>query len=254
LAWLLGGGWLFRRELLKASDVPQRRVKFKRGLLASFTTGFAGIVAGLMVGLLFYRMGKRFEQPELDYAGVAAGVIVALAGAYAMGYVVLGLSARRTLAVAWRPILMVYAMAAIVVAACAPITISQTKAEEAKSACARNMDAIAYALHRAQETPKDLRTLIAGGQLHDGQIHCPACKKEYFYLPVQRTVKLDKMLDKMPNKMLVVCDFAGSHSGGRHVVFANGACEWRTDGEFDELLKLPVNEAFAKELQKAEAK
>src|ERR1039458_8121934 len=110
-AWLLGGGWLFRRELLKASGLSRRRVKFRRGLLASFTTGFAGILVGLLVGVLFYHLGKRFQQPALDYVGVVAGAMMALVAAYVTGYMVLGLSARRTFAVAWRPDDAVFAVA-----------------------------------------------------------------------------------------------------------------------------------------------
>jgi vacuolar-type H+-ATPase subunit I/STV1 len=248
VAWLLVGGWLFRRELLKVSDVPQRRVKFGRGLLASFTTGLAAIFVGLLIGLLFYRMGLRFEMPALDYVGAVAGVVMALVAAYVIGYVVLGFSAKQTFHVVWRPVVAVFAMAAIVTAACAPATISQTKADEGRKACGRNMTAIAYSLRRTRETPRNLQALVSGRQLHDEQIRCPASKKEYFYMPVKRTGKLDKMLDKMLNKTLVVCDLAENHPGGRLVIFANWSCEWKTDSEFDELLKLPVNEAFAKEL------
>ena len=248
VAWLLGGGWLFRRELLKVSDVPQKRVKFGRGLLAAFTTVLAGILVGMLVGFSFYRIGQRFEQPALDYVGIVAGVMMALLAAYVAGYVVIGLSAKQTFKVAWRPVVLVYAMAAIVAAACAPATISQTKAEETKKACSLNMTAIAFSLRRTRETPKDLQSLVSRRQLHDEQIHCPACKKEYFYMPIKRTGKIDKMVDKMLNKTLVVCDLTGNHAGGREVIFANWTCEWRTDSEFDELLKLPVNEAFAKEL------
>jgi hypothetical protein len=156
--------------------------------------------------------------------------------------------------VTWRPIVAVFAMAAVTAAACAPTSISQTRAELAKNECAWNIVAVANALRRSFEIPKDLRDLVAGKYLKDAQICCPASEKEYFYMPIHRTAKLDKVLDKMFDKALVVCDLAGNHPGGRHVVFANLAYAWETDGEFDELLKLPVNEDFAKELQKAESK
>ncbi len=253
-AWLVGGGWLFRREMLKASEFPRRRVKFGRGLLASFTTGLAGMVVGLLVGVLFHQMGKRFQLPALGYAGIAAGAMMALVAAYAAGYMVLGLSARRTFAVAWRPIVAVFALAAIMTAACAPTSISQTRAEEARSACARNILAIAHGFQQAFEPPKDLQDLVAGKHLRDAQIYCPASQKKYFYMPIHRTDELDNVIDKKLDKMLIVCDLAGNHPGGRHVIFANLFCTWKTDSEFDELLKLPVNKAFAKELQKAESK
>jgi hypothetical protein len=249
-AWLVGGGWLFRRELMKASGLSRRRVKFRQGLLASFTTGCAGILLGLLVGLLFYHLGRRFKLPALNYVGVAAGAMMALAAAYVAGYMILGLSARRTLTVTWRPIVAVFAMAAIVTAACAPASVSQTRAEEGKTACARNMAAIAFRLQQSFVLPKDLQALVAGNHLRDAQIHCPAGKKEYFYMPVHETALLDKMLDKT----VVVCDLAGNHPGGRHVVFADWSCAWKTNDEFAELLKLPVNEAFARELQQAESK
>lgn len=254
LAWLLGGGWLFWRQLLKVSETNRRRVKFGRGLLASFATGVAGIVIGLLVGVLFYHMGKRFALPALGYVGVAVGAMMALAAAYAMGYMVLGFSARRTLTVTWRPIIAVFAMAAVTAAACAPTSISQTRAEGAKNACAWNIVAIANGLRQSFGAPKNLRDLVVGKHVRETQICCPASGKEYFYMPIHRTSKLDNALDKMFDKALVVCDLAGNHPGGRHVIFANLACAWETDGEFEELLKLPVNEAFAKELQKAESK
>jgi hypothetical protein len=249
-AWLVGGGWLFRRELMKASGLSRRRMKFRRGLLASFTTGCAGILIGLLVGLLFYHMGRRFKLPALDYVGVAAGAMMALAAAYVASYMLLGLSARRTVAVAWRPIVSVFAVAAIMTAACAPAAIYQTKVEEAKTACGWNMAAIAFRLQQSFIAPKDLQALVAGKHLRDAQILCPASKKEYFYMPVHESA----LLDEMPDKTLVVCDLAGNHPGGRHVVFADWSSAWKTDDEFDALLKLPVNEIFARELQKAESK
>lgn len=253
-AWLLGGGWLFRRELRKVSELPRRRVKFGRGLLAAFTTGLAGMVVGLLVGVLFYQMGKRFQLPALGYAGIAVGAIMSLVAAYATSYMVLGLSARRTFAVAWRPIVAVFVLAAIVAAACAPTAISQTRAQEAKYECARNILAIAHAFQQSFKAPKDLQDLVAGKYLRDAQIYCPASKKKYFYMPIHRTDTLDNMIDKRLDKMLMVCDLAGNHLGGRHVIFASLFCSWKTDSEFDDLLKLPVNEAFAKELQKVESK
>ena len=189
----------------------------------------------------------------LDYIGLVAGTMTALAAAYVIGYVVLGLPARRTLKVAWRPVGAVFALAAMIAAACAPTTISQTKAELIRNECARNMEAIAFNLKGYGELPKDLRAMVADKHLHADQILCPACGKEYFYMPVTRTARLDKMHDTRLNKMLVVCDLARSHPGGRLVIFADWSWNWKTDSEFDELLKLPVNEAFAKELQKAEA-
>ena len=256
VAWLLGGGWLFQRELLKASGVPQRRVRFGRGMLASFVTGLAGVFVGLLVWFLFYSMAKRFEEPALNYAGIAAGVAAALVAAYLAAYVVLGLPARRTLAVTWRPVAAVFALAAIVTAACAPASIAQTRTAQAKEDCALNMTAIANSFHfqRFLETPQSLRDLVANKLLHDEQIRCPACKKEYFYMPVKQAANINGSINKTLGKMLVVCDLAGNHPGGRQVVFADWSSGWKTDSEFDELLKLPVNETFAKELQKAESK
>jgi hypothetical protein len=254
LGWVLGGGWLFLRGLRKHSDAPARRLKFQRGLLASVTSGLAGMIVGLLLAALFYRISQRLYADWYITLGVVVGAVVGVVASYVTAYIVLGLTGKTTLKVATPPILGMVALAGALVAAFAPMTCSQTMAKLAREDCENNIKAIRYslALHsRAGLMPKDLDALLQSGSLKDRNVRCPGNKNRamgYFYMP------RDAKKNQNPEQVLIVCDFAGNHPGGRNVIFADWRSDWLSDSEFENLLNLPVNQVFAKALRAAEPK
>jgi hypothetical protein len=252
VVWLLGGSWLFNRGLAQIGQVGNarsRRPKPQRGFGICLATILSGLAAGALVAYLFHRLSVRYEDITFVFIGLGLAFVVALVVAQMMAYVVLGLTARQTLRVSWKPIVAIYVIGAAMVAATAPMAISQTMVEEAKEKCQSNMTSISHVLSLHYNMASDLDSLVKNKQVTGSQILSPVSKSKYFYMPAKRL--------KDTVSVLVVCEQAGNHPGGRHAVVMDNdilSARWFSETEFKEWLKLPVNETFAKALAKAESK
>ena len=251
--WVFGGGWLFWRGLCRnCPDLPRRRLKYPGGILAALVTGACWIFVGLLVFYFFHKLGKQIET-NLYLAGGVAGFIAGLVAALTAAYGLLGLSAKLTLKVAARPFLTFICAAGVIAVVVAPISLHQGRAKLAKDDCLRNLSEIRYTMlasSRSGNAPKSLQALVDQKQVSQSQINCPGAPARtvgYFYIPWNK-----KNINT--ENAILLCDFAENHAGGRNLLLADWKTGFYSDKEFGELLKLPINQVFAKALAEAEKK
>jgi len=119
--------------------------------------------------------------------------------------------------------------------------------------CAANMPFLVDALSRYQrrfaKPAPNLQVLADENYVSTAQLHCRGAEGRsvsYFFYP--GFVKSDET-DK---QRLLLCDLRDNHPGGQNVLFANGRFGWYTSQDFQRLLELPENAAFAAALAQAE--
>ncbi|NLF30419.1 MAG: DUF4190 domain-containing protein [Planctomycetes bacterium] len=101
--------------------------------------------------------------------------------------------------------------------------------------------------------PPDLTALVAAGHIDARQLHCAATPPggvDYFYTP--RPPLPSGAGTPKGSTTILACDFRNNHRRHRGVVFLDGHIERLKDSDFQALLALPENAAFASALRAAE--
>lgn len=247
VVWLLGGTWLFNRPLRKLATVSGKRYKPHKGLYAAALTVLSGVVFAALTAYLFHRLSVKLEMPSIAFAGLGVGLIVGVILSILMSYVVLNLPAGQSFRLSWLPIVLIFGFGAALVAATAPLAASQTETKKVRDKCDNNMIVLTHVLG---SMPESLDFLVKTKKIPETYITCPATNRKYLYLPTKRRKDMENAL--------VVCEQAGNHPGGRHVVVVDKdgmlLAKWANEEDFQSWLKLPANKAFDKMWAQSEAK
>ena len=261
LGWTIGGGLLLHRGVKKEGSI--RRPKVAKSVGAMVLAGFGAAVGAAAVLLFLNKIGD-VTQTNLRIASGVVGGLVAMGLAFLVVYTVLGLSAKATVKVALSAMVLVIVLGLVLGATAAVPAYFLTQEKLNDNECKKNVAWIAVAL-QGREFPENLDVLVKNRDLAASAIQCPAAENDagYFYRPLSGDTLIEA-------NTLVLCDFEGSHDGRRSIIFvrtdvgADGkpvlriALQSRLDrqnvseSEFQDLLKLPQNEEFAKALAKAQ--
>ena len=120
--------------------------------------------------------------------------------------------------------------------------------------CATNLSAIGKAtqihiLQNQERMPASVQDLVDTGIASRQAFQCPGVKQhsacDYFIQwPPDTSASGDT---------LIACDYEANHRGRRNVLFLSGIVKSLTEADFQEMLALPHNAAFAAALRVAEA-
>ena len=116
-------------------------------------------------------------------------------------------------------------------------SIMQARQQPLRTVCASNLRGISQAIliysnDHDDQFPPDLETLIAAAEMPAKGLVCPVVGTQgsYAYRGAGLSVKL-------PPQIVVAHDRAGSHDGGRNVLFLDTHVEWVTEQRFAELIR-----------------
>ncbi|MCD4823044.1 MAG: TMEM198/TM7SF3 family protein [Phycisphaerae bacterium] len=255
VGWLAGGGFLFQKTLARQTE--DRRFTLGRGILVSFLSGTVG---GIVAALFFYIGIKLQGGTGGVILGAILGLVAFLPLAYMVVFAMFKISPGRILAACVLPLGATIVLAGIIGAVCGVpayyIRIDQLAQSRIINQTMEDFQAIHYALFQDRsKMPDSLDALLTRKTFTDpNRLKSPADstgKQGYFYhKPDRHPSSSDEAA-----QMILICDFSGVHKNGQRVVlYYSGKSEALAPGQFEDLLRQPINENFAQTLRKAEEK
>ena len=269
--WLLGGGYLLARVIRQQTG--KRQLNLPRGVLYSLLWGIAAFAGGAVFYTLSTTISDVAKKDWRVIPLVSAAVAVVLIG-YAMLYALLQMPLKQLIKKCALPIGAVLGLTIVIITVefiPARIHFLHTLRINDSIRRLQTMDKAIRSYEREVSTdgtpPQNLavlkQKLIVVGKpkqfLTPDFLQLPVrhglengvSDKEigYFYYPAASIREKDKT-DK-----LRACELDHPESNdGRVVLFLNGNCGWISNDDFMHKLKLPENEEFSKQFQKAQAK
>ena len=255
--WLVGGGYLLRKSLLKRTGTTRRPPKLGSCVLSVFLAGSAGGFAAVVILFFFYVLAV-FMQMKLFFA--ILGAILSLISMMAVSLMVLwaryDVSFKDTVKLGGPAIGGVLGIAFLLAILVGVPSYLVGKTTKSRDKSVTNLLRIHNAMHiyeRAIGKPAEtLEVMVGKNYLVDREIQSPAFPDKavgYFYMPTSVLVKKDS-----PSlRKIIVCDFAGGEIGsGRAALMVNRDCEWYDEDDFQDLLAEEINAEFAAALRAAE--
>jgi hypothetical protein len=254
LLWLWAGALLLRRAV--TPHVSRRHARparcFRVSVLAALGTG----VTAAAVYLLALTVLQQADAENLWLPGVAAVPFAVLVGCLVV-WVSFDLPAGpafRTWLAAFGP---PFALTLALLVPTGVLSYRVRRSRINRQLCLLNLQRLHRVLYQhylraGLPPPTDLPQILEDRFLRPGHLRCPAHDDRpigYFYHPARV-----RRLGTPGSKQLFACDLRGNHAGGRCAVFLNGDSGWFDHAAFQELLALPVNREFAKELATAESR
>ncbi len=254
--WLVGGGHLLRKSLLKRGNI-RKPPKLGSCVLSVFLAGSAGGFAAVIIVYFFYVLAV-FTQ--LKYFFAISGVILSLISMVAVSMLVLWAKYEVSFGEAVRlgspaigGVLALAFLISLLVGVPSYLVNKTSNAREKTVTNLRGMHNGLRAYERAiGRPPKTLKDLITKNYLEPRQLKSAAFPDKeiaFFYIPASVLLKRDTA---SANK-IIACEFGGGQMGsGRAVLMVNGESEWYDKDEFQELLAEEINTEFAAALRAAE--
>jgi len=270
-AWLIGGVYLTRRVLARATDLPRRQRSWSKcAQINAFATGM-GLVALVAVVGLFTLLYTRSEPRKLALlvAGVLLGPVAMLATAWAVTQALIVVPVRSSLRITLT--VSGAALGLLAVVACGAFIPGwfARQAKLGRERCQRNLQQIHFALegyaerYLGKQAPT-LQALVDAGLMKEEILHCPARADGsggYLYRPcpgqhaeAQAAAPAGGAVAVQEiSRKIRVCDRRGNHGGVRNVLFTDGHVEELKEDAFQRLLEFEdprtgerVNAAVAK--------
>ncbi len=255
--WLIGGGHLLRKSLLKRANI-RRPPKLGSCVMSVFLAGSAGGFAAVIIVYFFYVLAV-FTQ--LKYFFAISGVILSLISMVAVSMLVLWakyeVSFGETVRLGSPAIGGVLALAllmAVLVGVPSYLVGKTTKARKGAVTALLRIHNVLRLYERAiGRPPKTLSELLEKNYLEARELQSPAFPERevgFFYKPTSVFIERDITL----TRKIIACEFGGGQIGsGRAVLMVNGDCQWYDKNEFQDLLAEEINAEFAAALRAAEA-
>ena len=253
-AWLIGGTYLMRWALVRMTDLPRRKRTLSGSFRLNFFTTGSGLAALALIALAFGMFAGRAESGKLTIAvtGLALSVPAMFGTAWAVGMVLLSLSAK-----AWLRVTAVatggpLAFLVLLVAVAFVPSRSQRLTNLYLGRCEKNLYGLRGALNRHGAIGPEAATLeelVEKGQCGPELLRCPAKPDRvpgYLYVPSPQTAR-----DAGAAYKIRACDRRGNHGSSRMVLYTDGRVKAVNEDRFAELLTLPDNAKMA-ELVRAE--
>lgn len=257
--WLWGGGYLFRKSLLKHTQ--KKRVSLGRGILVSLLSGTTGAIAGGVI----YLVGKTTWPPPpestspISVWGVALAVPTFFILAYLVVFSMSRMSAGKTLKACVLPLLSTIILSGIIGTVCGLAVDSSIKKKVHQTRLIihtmENFREIHRAIARKDPTdpPATLKGLVGVKDFDPKFIENPVnpSGRGYFYVstPLFRRNRVDE------KRKILACDFREDSVRDRRIVlFNDGRVEDFGEQAFQGLLRNPENKEFGELLRKAEGK
>ncbi|KKK97720.1 hypothetical protein LCGC14_2649920, partial [marine sediment metagenome] len=227
--WLWGGGYLFRKSLLKHSQ--KRRITLGRGILVSFLSGLTGAIAGGVI----YLVGKTAWPPPPESTNPVSiwGIILAVPTFAIIAYLVVfsmsRMSVGKTLKTCAWPLVSTIILSGIIGTVCGLAVDSSIKKKVRQNRLIRhtmeNFVEIFEAIMRKDPTdpPASLEGLVGVKDFDPKVLQNPAnpSGRGYFYVPTPLVARRRDV-----KKKILVCDFReDSVRDLRIVLFNNGIVE-----------------------------
>lgn len=244
--WLIGGPYLTRRALGRYADLPRSKRRMGRCAQLNFLATGTGLAALVIVAGFFVILGSKLGSRLLSIAGALPGLLAMMAMSWAVALSMLALRAKTVLritAATTGP--MVALLVAVGAGAFVPAWFAR-QAEVQRLTCRRNLHEIRVGLQlyatRGEQAPS-LKALAESKLIQAEYLTCPAEPEldiGYLYLPAEAAQR------GQHSRTVRVCDRHASHGSKRLVLFTDGRIELVGGREFEQLLRLPENEALAK--------
>lgn len=253
VAWLAGGGVLFRRSLSRLS--AGKGITLGKGVLVSFLAGLAGCIAA---GAVFVVCHKALDRPVVSLL-IAAPIFPIMA--YLIIFSMFNYSPSQTLRAALLPLVAIMLAAGAVGAACGIPAVYTRRAylqEQKHIQTTRiRLDRLFQAMSlKPEKPPKTLQDLLEISGVEPAWLKSPANDKRkvgFFYLQPNHLSSPD---DTAGRYKILACDFIDNFANypkpGRTVLYATGRVEFLPSSSFNSLLAKPENKAFAKALKEAD--
>jgi len=255
--WIFGGGWLLHRAFRKCGY--EKRLSVRKCFVCSLLAGGAGGASAMIVFFLFRAIGTA-AHVKLTAVGVILAAAVMAVIAVLVLYAMFEMPMRRMVATAAVPVAAVMVLAAALAAAAGlpayRIRKRQIQRGRQISLSLRNLARINQAIRLYQSafrTPPDsLTRLVEKGYIDADVLRPPGSDDQstrYFYLPAP------PMPAGQETRKIQACTSVLTGGGvPRVVLLANGNCSVYDEQNFQLLLDLPENAAFAAGLRAAEGK
>ena len=253
VAWLWGGGVLFRRSLSRLGE--GKGVTLGKGVLVSFLAGLAGCIAA---GAVFVVCRKALDASLISLL-IAAPLFPIMA--YLVVFAMFNHSPGQTLRAALLPLVAIILAAGVIGAACGIPAVHTRRAYRQEQRHIQTtqlrMDRLFQAMSlKPEKPPKTLQDLLEIPGVKPAWLKSPANDKRevgFFYLQPNHLSSPD---DKTGRYKILACDFIDNFASypkpGRTVLYATGQAEFLPPSSFNSLLAKPENKAFAKALKQAE--
>jgi hypothetical protein len=249
LAWLIGGTYLTRWALQRATELPKRRRTMGYSFLLNFFATGSGLVAAAMVFGSLAFAGKRYEEARtlLALMGALLAIPAMLAVAWAVSLVMLDLSPRKLLRLTLTTSGVVLAMLVVLIGGSAIPARGQRMSQARIQKCVRNLHGLSGYLADQQTLgwqAKNLQELVDAGRCEKKELRCPAVRdREIGYLYAPCPPNPDPL-----SKKILLCDRRGNHGDKRVVLFdSRVAPRALSESEVQELLALPENASLAEQ-------
>lgn len=250
--WIFLGGYLLRRNL--GGQVGRRESALNRCLLISFLAGLGGAFSGGVAIVLAWQVAKNINVLTIWLALPAAAVafcLVSFLTVFASFKLPAGGLGKVWLK-SFGPPLVVMVIVAIPTVWVAEANRQNELARVKSFNYLRHIYAGIDQRYQVARPPATLTELVESKVIEPEciQAHKHRSRKVgFFYHPGTRVPKEE------PSKKLLVCDWVDNLDGkNRTVVYANGTIEVLGEAQFQKVLSLAENKAFAAALKEAEAK
>ncbi len=250
--WIFLGGYLLRRSL--GGHVGRRESALNRCLLISFLAGLGGAFSGGVAIVLAWQVATSLKIQTIWLAPPAAAVafcLVSFLTVFASFKLSVGGLGKVWLKSFGPPLVM------MVIVAIPTMWVAETNrqnelARMKSSHCLKSIYEGIDQRYQVARSPATLTELVESNVIESQylQAHKHRSRKVgFFYHPGTRVPKEE------PSKQLMICDWVDNLDGkNRTVVYANGTIEVLGEAQFQKVLSLAENKAFAAALKEAEAK
>jgi hypothetical protein len=250
--WVFLGGYLLRRNL--QASVGRREAASNRCLLIAFLAGLGGVFSAGVVVVLAMQVAKSINVQTIWLASPAAAVAFCLVSfltvlaSFKLPVVDVGKAWLKS----FGPPLLLIAVAMI-----PTVWVAETNRQDELSRmksfnCLQYIYAGIANRYIAAKPPATLEELLTSNIIEPKylQSHRHRSRKiGFFYHPVTRVPANE------PTRKLMLCDWVDNLNGrSRTVVYANGKTELLDNAQFQKILNLDENKAFAADLKEAESK
>lgn len=250
--WVVLGGYLLRRNV--QANIGRREAALNRCLLIAFLAGLGGLFSAGVAVVLAMQIAQSISVKALWLASPAAAVafcLVSFLTVLASFKLPAGSVGKAWLKSFGPPLLL------MVIAMIPTVWVTETNRQNDLSRmksfnCLQYIYAGIANRYQAAKPPATLEELLTSNVIEPQylQAHRHRSRKiGFFYRPVKR-VPADEL-----TKKLMLCDWVDNLNGeSRTVVYANGKTELLDKAQFQKILSLDENKAFAADLKKAESK
>jgi hypothetical protein len=253
VAWLWGGGVLFRRSLSRLPN--SKRITLGRGVLVS---GLAGLAGGLASGAV---LGVCRASLHMSIGSVLIAAPIFPIMAYLVVFAMHNYSPGQTLRASLLPLGTIVLLAGLNGAACGIPAIQTRRAYLKEQKCIQTTQLRMARLFsvmslKPENPPTTLQNLLQIPGVNPDWLKSPANAKRqigFFYLRPDRLGNPDSNSDRYK---ILLCDFKDNFANypkpGRTVLYVTGRSEFLLPSSFDSLLRKADNQAFANALKQAE--